>query len=69
MVTLREWTESGLNMHERNRPKSLATPEGLEPPTLGSEDQCSIQLSYGAALSDFTIERSDTRAESATEFH
>ena len=28
----------------------LATPEGLEPPTLGSEDQCSIQLSYGAAL-------------------
>jgi hypothetical protein len=27
----------------------LATPEGLEPPTLGSEDQCSIQLSYGAA--------------------
>jgi hypothetical protein len=27
----------------------MATPEGLEPPTLGSEDQCSIQLSYGAA--------------------
>ena len=26
----------------------LAAPEGLEPPTLGSEDQCSIQLSYGA---------------------
>ncbi len=22
-------------------------PEGLEPPTPGSEDQCSIQLSYG----------------------
>ena len=29
---------------------TLAAPEGLEPPTLGSEDQCSIQLSYGAAI-------------------
>jgi hypothetical protein len=28
----------------------MAAPEGLEPPTLGSEDQCSIQLSYGAAI-------------------
>jgi hypothetical protein len=28
----------------------MAAPEGLEPPTLGSEDQCSIQLSYGAAF-------------------
>ena len=26
----------------------MATPEGLEPPTLGSEDRCSVQLSYGA---------------------
>ena len=25
----------------------LVHPEGLEPPTLGSEDRCSIQLSYG----------------------
>ena len=28
----------------------MAAPEGLEPPTLGSEDRCSIQLSYGAAI-------------------
>ena len=25
----------------------MVRPEGFEPPTLGSEDQCSIQLSYG----------------------
>ncbi len=30
--------------------RNEARPEGLEPPTLGSEDRCSIQLSYGRNL-------------------
>ena len=25
----------------------MVRPEGFEPPTLGSEDRCSVQLSYG----------------------
>ena len=29
---------------------SLVRPEGVEPPTPGSEVQCSIQLSYGRML-------------------
>ena len=52
---MRTRTEHGHSIKEptTGSPKfmiPLATPEGLEPPTLGSEDQCSIQLSYGAAL-------------------
>ena len=30
--------------------ESKVRPERLELPTLGSEDQCSIQLSYGRVL-------------------
>lgn len=29
---------------------TLARPEGVEPPTLGSEVRCSIQLSYGRSI-------------------
>ena len=28
----------------------MVRPEGFEPPTLGSEDRCSIQLSYGRTM-------------------
>ena len=35
----------------------MVRPEGLEPPTLGSEVRCSIQLSYGRARLFQTLRR------------
>src|SRR5713226_4508874 len=40
-------------MRRQAQSRERLRPEGLEPPTYGSEDHCSIQLSYGR----FTLPR------------
>jgi hypothetical protein len=42
-----ESDDAASNCIESARCLKEAHPEGFEPPTLGSEDRCSIQLSYG----------------------
>ena len=44
------WHDLALNTITPTMAKKKVRPEGLEPPTLGSEDRCSIQLSYGRKL-------------------
>ena len=45
IIEIRRCKNDVLRIRERQETK--ARPEGLEPSTPGSEDQCSIQLSYG----------------------
>ncbi len=41
--------------------REKARPEGFEPPTPGSEAQCSVQLSYGRALVEVSASNLSTR--------
>ena len=45
--------------------KRVATPAGLEPATIGLEDRCSIQLSYGAHVADGMFLHRKTRCVKA----
>ncbi len=47
-------TDVATHVSPMSRLKTLARPEGFEPPTLGSEDRCSGPLSYGRADRDDT---------------
>ena len=48
-VTKTVTSEEEERQREMQSIDSMVRPEGLEPPTLGSEVRCSIQLSYGRA--------------------
>ncbi len=51
---LNPFQDKGFDSQSRDlSPSVQVRPEGLEPPTLGSEDRCSIQLSYGRKLGYF----------------
>ncbi len=49
----------------RRRPRFRPRAEGLEPPTLGSEDRRSVRLSYARSLQDISFARSPAGGDGA----